>query len=306
MAINQDLKAFIPTKDVDPEYLLHVFLAEGERIRARCMKIGTTVESIGTKALAGYPVLLPPLPEQQKIAAILSSVEDAIAATRMVIEETKRVKQGLLQTLMTRGIGHTRFKKTEIGEVPETWDVRPLRELAEFQNGMAIKPEQWQNDGLPIVRIPQLSNQEDIEHYINSNEVQTRYIVEPGDLLFSWSGSLTIARWASESAALNQHIFNVRPRASTDRDFLEFLLQYSVEALEARTHGTTMRHLTKRTLLAFTVPRPPIEEQQEIALRMAGVQYTQKCHGMVEQTLNDLKRGLMQDLLTGRVRVQTD
>ncbi len=71
-------------------------------------------------------VLLPPLAEQKKIAAILSSVDEAIQATEAVIEQTRRVKDGLLQDLLTRGIGHTRFKQTEIGEIPESWEVRQL------------------------------------------------------------------------------------------------------------------------------------------------------------------------------------
>ncbi|MDZ7778956.1 MAG: restriction endonuclease subunit S [Gemmatimonadota bacterium] len=85
--------------------------------------------------LMGERLLLPPLPEQRKIAAILSSVDDAIAATRKVIEQTERVKQGLLQTLMTRGIGHTRFKQTEIGEIPEEWEVVTLEDVCEVRTG---------------------------------------------------------------------------------------------------------------------------------------------------------------------------
>ena len=79
------------------------------------------------------PLLLPPLPEQTKIAAILSSVDEAIAATQSVIDQTRKVKQGLLQDLLTRGIGHTRFKQTEIGEIPEAWEVKRLDSVVKLK-----------------------------------------------------------------------------------------------------------------------------------------------------------------------------
>ncbi len=79
---------------------------------------------------------LPPLPEQKKIAAILSSVDEAIQATQLVIDQTRRVKEGLLQDLLTHGLpGHTRFKQTEIGEIPESWEVRRLGDIASVERG---------------------------------------------------------------------------------------------------------------------------------------------------------------------------
>lgn len=85
-----------------------------------------------------YRVPLPPLPEQKKIAAILSSVDEAIQAKRAVIEQTRRVKEGLLQDLLTRGIGHTRFKQTEIGEIPDAWKVRHLRQITQSRDSQRI------------------------------------------------------------------------------------------------------------------------------------------------------------------------
>ena len=90
---------------------------------------------------------LPPLPEQKKIAAILSSVDEAIGATEAVIAQTRRVKEGLLQDLLTRGIRrggrpHTRFKETVIGEIPESWEV--LR----VSQGLCVQRSPWQGVGI--------------------------------------------------------------------------------------------------------------------------------------------------------------
>ena len=69
------------------------------------------------------PIPLPPLKEQQKIASILSNVDELIQKTEQIIEQTQRLKKGLMQRLLTKGIGHTKFKKTELGEIPEEWNI---------------------------------------------------------------------------------------------------------------------------------------------------------------------------------------
>ena len=102
---------------------------------------------------------LPPLPEQKKIAAILSSVDEAIQATEAVIEQTRRVKDGLLQDLLTRGIGHSRFKQTEIGEIPESWEVQLLdtvgsREVAVTHRASDILSDRnWRTQRWVVTRL---------------------------------------------------------------------------------------------------------------------------------------------------------
>ncbi len=85
--------------------------------------------------LRNEQVLLPPLLEQKKIAEVLESVDEAIAKTEAVIAQTERVKQGLLQQLLTRGIGHTKFKQTDLGEIPESWEVGIVGDLGKIVTG---------------------------------------------------------------------------------------------------------------------------------------------------------------------------
>ena len=92
------------------------------RSRLLTLGQGSTFDAINGADLRNLPVPLPPLAEQRKIAVILTSVDEAIQATEAVIAQTRRVKEGLLQELLTKGIGHTRFKQTEIGEIPEGWE----------------------------------------------------------------------------------------------------------------------------------------------------------------------------------------
>ena len=132
--------------------------------------------------------LLPPLPEQQKIAAILSSVDEAIQATQGVIDQTRRVKEGLLQDLLTRGLpGHTRFKRTEIGEIPESWEVITVGDLATFSGGHGFRPAEWSDTGLPIIRIQNLNGNQSFNYY--AGVIEEKWLVQPGELLFAWAGS---------------------------------------------------------------------------------------------------------------------
>jgi type I restriction enzyme S subunit len=101
MAINQDIKALLPTDHVLPEYMLHSLTCNGDRILARCLKSGTTVESIEFPWLKAFTITLPPLPEQIAIAAILSDMDAEIAALEVKLTKARQLKQGMMQELLT-------------------------------------------------------------------------------------------------------------------------------------------------------------------------------------------------------------
>ena len=81
--------------------------------------------------------------EQQKIAEILTTVDEAIEKTAQIIEKTKEVKKGLMQNLLTRGIGHKKFKKTEIGEIPEEWECLIAKHMGKVPFGKDLDKVQW-------------------------------------------------------------------------------------------------------------------------------------------------------------------
>jgi len=101
MAINQDIKALMPNKHVLPDYLLHSLISNGDRILARCLKSGTTVESIEFPWLKMFTIPIPPIPEQTAIASILSDMDAEIAALEAKIAKARAIKQGMMQELLT-------------------------------------------------------------------------------------------------------------------------------------------------------------------------------------------------------------
>src|SRR5690554_5170501 len=130
------------------------------------------------KAFCSIKLASPPLPEQKKIAAILSSVDEAIEATEAVIEQTRTVKKGLLQELLTRGIGHTEFKKTAIGEIPRSWEVRAVENLADVIDPQPSHRTPPQDDnGIPYIGMGDI-NDDGVINFENARKVNVAVLHE--------------------------------------------------------------------------------------------------------------------------------
>ena len=101
-------------------------------------------------------VAMPPIEEQEKISSILSTVDEQIDNIDALIEKNKELKKGLMQTLLTKGIGHTKFKNTEIGEIPEEWDVKKIGDICEVKGGKRL-PKGYQledeDNAFPYIRV---------------------------------------------------------------------------------------------------------------------------------------------------------
>jgi len=149
-------------------------------------------------------------------------------------------------------------------EVPEGWREAPFSELARYENGRAFKPEDWGTVGLPIVRIAQITNPDAATNQYDG-KVDSRHLLNDGDLIFSWSATLAVMKWRRGPAVLNQHLFKVSPATGIDQDWLQYRLEASIPDLTEEAHGTTMKHIRKGTLSSQTTRVPPLDEQRRIA-----------------------------------------
>jgi type I restriction enzyme S subunit len=130
--------------------------------------------------------------------------------------------------------------------------------------------------------------------------------VQEGDILVSWSATLDVFIWDGPEAVLNQHIFKVNVSDNINPHFFYYLLSDSIDLLQMRVQGSTMRHITKSTFENTQVPLPPKSEQSRIAEILSTVDDTIPKDQQIKTKLEALKRGLMQDLLTGKVRVPVE
>ena len=140
---------------------------------------------------------------------------------------------------------------------------RCLGEVARFINGAAFKPTDWEESGLPIIRIQNLTGTGERFNY-TTRQVKPDLIVESGDLLISWSATLDVYRWNGSRGVLNQHIFKVLPASNVDPEYLFYALKSVISELSAKTHGSTMKHVVRGDFESTRLLMPELDEQRRI------------------------------------------
>ena len=140
-----------------------------------------------------------------------------------------------------------------------------LGEVATFINGYAFKPQDWSSEGKEIIRIQNLTKtSKEINYY--SGTIDKKYIIEDGDILISWSGTLGVFQWCGKSAVLNQHIFKVVfDKIDIDKSYFKYVVEKGLQDAVKHTHGSTMKHLTKKYFDNILVSYTNLREQQRIA-----------------------------------------
>lgn len=179
---------------------------------------------------------------------------------------------------------------SEINNIPKHWEVKRLGEVADYLNGRAFKPSEWERTGKPIIRIQNLNKEAAVYNYTNK-EFEDKYKIESGDLLYAWSASLGVYIWKGEKAWLNQHIFKVIPKKCCEKKYLFYTLEKITAELYAKTHGSGMVHVTKGKFEETKIPLPPLPEQHAISAR-------------IEELLSDLDNG-KQQLLTAQQQLKS-
>ena len=159
-----------------------------------------------------------------------------------------------------------------------------LGDVATYINGYAFKPSDWSDNGLPIIRIQNLTGN-DYETNYYSGDYNKKYEVVNGDILISWSASLGVYEWKNEKALLNQHIFKVVfDKLPIDKSYFVHTVSYLLNDMLKETHGSTMKHITKPRFDNTAFPYPPLETQKQIADTLDKVTHTiDTCNAILEK-----------------------
>ena len=159
-----------------------------------------------------------------------------------------------------------------------------LGDVATYINGYAFKPSYWSDNGLPIIRIQNLTGN-DYETNYYSGDYNKKYEVVNGDILISWSASLGVYEWKNEKALLNQHIFKVVfDKLPIDKSYFVHTVSYLLNDMLKETHGSTMKHITKPRFDNTAFPYPPLETQKQIADTLDKVTHTiDTCKAILEK-----------------------
>jgi type I restriction enzyme S subunit len=271
-------------------------------------------------------LLLPPLHEQKKIAAILSSVDDVIEKTQAQINKLKDLKTGMMQELLTKGIGHTEFKDSPVGRIPVGWEVVRLQDVTnKFQNGYAFSAKGYIEKGMPIISMALIGldgnfnkNYKKTKYWdASEQENLSRYIVRNGDLLIAMTdvtptmeliGRCCIADLTSD-AFLNQRVGLIS--LNSERINKHFFAYYSNnEYWRSYSKGVSglgaQANIGTSQILDGWVALPSLSEQDQIAASIRAVDKLIELKSDEVVAKRNVKKALMQDLLTGKVRVKLD
>lgn len=322
MATNQGFKSVVFKRPEEASYYFHLF----EKVKPELVRraSGTTFLEISGAEFGSIKVPSPSPNEKLKISQILDTLNTAIHETEAIIAKLKAVKQGMLHDLLTRGIdtnGELRppqaeaphlYKESPLGWIPQEWEVSTVGEQFEIQLGKMLDSQK--NAG---VLKPYLGNKAVQWDWIDLGEVQqvrlsksdlTRFRLQKGDLLVCEGGDVgRAAIWDDDldECYYQKALHRLRPlRGYHSRLMLETLRYLmSRDALSEYISRTSIAHLTQEKLAAVPLPTPKVDEQERMVAEILTAKQRLETEESQLQKLRLLKYGLMDDLLTGRVRV---
>lgn len=258
------------------------------------------------KSLVCYPSSLK---EQQKIAAILTSVDEAIEKTEQIIEQTERVKKGLMQELLTRGIGHTEFKDSPVGKRPSNWVVLKLDEFAslrreKYNPKTATIDEKY----IGLEHIDQNTGRL-LDYGSASDTLSIKNKFYKDDVLFGKLRPYLKKYWLCEfEGVCGTEILPIKHSIKIIPLYLYYLIQQDsfIDNLSSKSFGTRMPRTSWSDMKEYKFSLPPLDEQKRIVTFIRSYDDKLAIELIKISNLKMLKQGLMQQLLTGKKRVKVD
>jgi type I restriction enzyme, S subunit len=311
-----DLVLLRPNHDLDSSFLGYATNGPSTNSQKRKAGHGSSVFHIHATELARISLLVPPLGEQRKIAAILSSVDDAIEATQAVIEQLQVVKKAMMAELLTRGLPgrHTRFKMTELGEIPADWEVVKLGEVAVVERGkFSHRPRNDPKffDGLyPYIQTGDVAASGGrIRKYgqtLNEAGLSVSRVFPEGTIVITIAANIGDTGIAMFPVAFPDSLVGIQVGPKLDNRFTELVLRTRKKLLEASAPQNAQKNINLETLRPLVIQVPTIVEQREIANMLDGVEDRLTTEQAALQQTVAFKSALMAVLLTGEVRVRPD
>lgn len=286
MAFNQDIKALVPKSHVDGLFLSFLLVAQKNRIRQLVSTAGHGTGRLDTSLVKGYPINLPPHPEQKKIAQILSTWDQAITATEHLLENSQQRKKGLMQQLLN---GKKRLPGFE-----EEWEDGHLKDIAAISKGKALSSKDLEDGVFPVVAGGKTSP------YTHKTYTHDHAItVSASGAYAGYVAYHEYKFWASDCSV-------VEASEESNIEFLYHLMTWNQQRIYALQSGGAQPHVYPKDLHAIRVLIPSKKEQQAIAnILTTASKETEQLQNRVNR-LKQEKKALMQQLLTGKRRVNVD
>ena len=322
---SQDIPTFDFSDSCDPGWFLQYFKQVPFYKSLEKIASGTGSKRIQPKDLLLEKIVCPPLPEQKKIASILTSVDEVIENTQKQIDKLQDLKKATMNELLTKGIGHTEFKGSELGRIPKSWEVKKLNELSDGRFGIVdgpfgsnLKTEHYKPYGVPVIQSGFVTTghfKAESYVYVDEEKFQSeiRSSVKSGDLVMAkigaQAGRCTIMPPNHPVGILAGNSLKI----STQKDVLltEYLYQlfthlYSTGEMQNLRTETAQPAINIATLKRYKIAVPSVGEQKKIIKTLSSVDFQILSLSQKLYQTQSLKKALMQDLLIGKVRVNVN
>ena len=308
------------------DYFKHIW---GDRFLVISARQGKTLDF---KIFLQESIFLPQLPEQQKIAEILENIDQTIEKTDAIIEKYKRIKQGLMQDFLTRGIDENgkirseethKFKDSSLGRIPEEWEVKRIIDAIGVKRNLIIagpfgsnlKVSDYKKSGIPLIRLQNIEENKFINKdikYISRKKGKELYYhsFKNGDIVLAKLGipvgKTCIIPKNFKFGIVVADVVRIRViDECADKEFITYILNFNTcrKRLNMEIIGTTRPRVNLTQIRSLQLPLPSIYEQQRIASILSQIDETIEKEKKYKEKLGRIKQGLMEDLLTGNVRV---
>ncbi|HDZ16892.1 hypothetical protein LCGC14_0290520 [marine sediment metagenome] len=308
--IGRGLSAVRVDHRYDMKYIYY-FLNHFNKVFSR-LKQGSTFEAITKEELINFPLLLPQnLKEQQLISSILYNIDELIFKTQDLIKSFQILKKSLMQRLFTEGIGHTEFKETKGGKIPKSWNVLQLKKIGRIFTGKTpstLVDDYW-GDDIPFITPGDITN----KHYIRKTERfvsflganQSKLITENGICTVCIGSTVGKVALAVKDSITNQQINSMICNENNDPHYICYAISNRSRYLKTYAGVAAVPIVKKSLFESFRIPVPStIEEQKSISNILLSIDNNIEIEEKYQNRLKEIKKGLMQDLLTGKKRVK--
>ena len=311
-----DILALFSRNALDMRYLTQIAQWHPLQQHAVATSSGTKMPRTSWPQLGAFSFALPPHREQRKIAAILSSLDDAIEKTQAVIDQVQVVKRGLMQELLTRGLPgrHTRFKQTEIGEIPEEWEVVELASVTSVERGkFAHRPRndpRFYGGQYPFIQTGNVAACDGListySQTLNEDGLAISRLFPSGTIVVTIAANIGSTGIAAFDVAFPDSLVGIQTGPRVDTRFLELVLRIRKRALDRFAPESAQKNINLNTLKPLKIPLPDMSEQTKIAGCVWSIIMCLKNARAHHDGLTRVKSALMSVLLTGEVRVTPD
>ena len=274
--------------------------------------VGSTMLNLNSSILKELPISAPVKKEQERIMSILKSIDDKIEVNRRINDNLEQQAQALFKSWFVdfEPFKDHPFVESELGMIPKGWDVRSLSDIADYVNGLAMqkfRPVEGEA-GLPVLKIRELGQGlcDDNSELCSPSLIGNKYIINDGDIIFSWSGTLMVKEWCGGKCGLNQHLFVVIPNSYPKWFVYQWTKYHLYNFIRiAKDKAVTMGHIKRGELDKAKVIIPNGELMSKIDILMRPLFDSTIRNELESRRLAELRDTLLPRLMSGKIKLNS-